>query len=365
MKILYVFTVGGTSCFFPELIRKLIDRGDRVDIACGRPDRVKQCYRDWNCSIYELSCNRNPFGAGTRKAVREIRELVTANKYDIVHCHTPVAAFCTRLACRKLRKSGLKVFYTAHGFHFFKGAPLKNWVMFYPLESLCAKWTDVLITINQEDYERAKNKLHADRIVYVPGVGIDVAKFRDAHCDKGQLRKEIGVPEDAFMLLSVGGLNDNKNHRSVMKACESLRRTDIHYVIAGEGDQEKEISEYAAGMKCADRIHILGRREDVPQLCKASDCFIIPSFREGLPVALMEAMASGLPSLGSDIRGVRDLIGSERRFVPADCDQIAGLIDRMYSSSEWREKAVSDDWSVIDRFSEETVNQQMIELYGG
>lgn len=365
MKILYVFTVGGTSIFFPALIRELIKQGNQVDIACGRPDRVKDCYRKWNCGVSELSCSRNPFSAGTRKAIREIRELVTEKHYDLVHCHTPVAAFCTRLACRKLRKKGLKVFYTAHGFHFFKGAPLKNWLIYYPLEKLCAKWTDVLITINREDYERAKAKFSADEVVYVPGVGVDVAKFRDTECDKTRLREEISVPKDAFMLLSVGGLNHNKNHRSVMKACETMNRQDVHYVIAGEGDQEQEIREYATSLKCADQIHILGRREDIPQLCKAADCFIIPSFREGLPVALMEAMASGLPSLGSDIRGVKDLIGSDRRFEPSDYNRIAELIDRMDSSAEWREQAVSEDKSVIDRFSKETVNRQMVELYGG
>ena len=365
MKILYVLTVGGMTTFFPDLFRRLLDRGDRVDIACNDTHTVKQCYRDWNCGIYPLSCGRNPFSSGNRDAIREIRKLVQENQYDIVHCHSPVAAFCTRVACRKLRKNGLKVFYTAHGFHFFKGAPAKYWLIFYPLECLCARWTDLLITINQEDYDRARRKMHAAKVMYVPGVGVDVAKFRDAVCDRKKLREEIGVSEDAFLLLSVGGLIERKNLRAVMNACEILDNPDIHYVVVGEGDKEAEIKAHAAGLSCADRIHFLGRREDIPQLCKASDCFILPSFQEGLPVALMESMASGLPSLGADIRGVTDLIGSERRFRPTDCERMAQLIDRMYSDPAFRANAVAEDTAAIEGFSEETVNHIMLDLYGG
>lgn len=366
MKILYVFTVGGMSTFFPDLTRKLLDRGDQVDIACNDTDRVKQCYRDWNCGIYKLSCGRSPMSSGNRKAIKEIRELVERNQYDIVHCHSPVAAFCTRMACKDLReKNGLKVFYTAHGFHFFKGAPAKYWTVFYPLERMCSKWTDVLITINEEDYQRASRKMKADEVIYVPGVGVDIGKFRDAECDREALRNEIGLPEDAFMLLSVGALIDRKNLTSVMTALDILGNEKIHYVVVGEGAKEKEIKEYAASLKCADRIHFLGRREDIPQLCKAADCFILPSFQEGLPVALMEAMASGLPALGADIRGVQDLISSERRFAPTDYDRIAELVDKMYLSPKWREEAIAEDVSKIAGFSEETVNKQMLEIYGG
>ena len=365
MKILYVFTVGGMSTFFPDLTRMLLDRGDQVDIACNDTEKVKQCYRDWNCGIYKLSCGRSPTSAGNRKAIKEIRELVEKNQYDIVHCHSPVAAFCTRMACRNLRKDGLKVYYTAHGFHFFKGAPAKYWTVFYPLERLCANWTDKLITINQEDYERASSKMHAGEVIYVPGVGVDVEKFRSAECDREALRKEIGVTDDAFLLLSVGALIDRKNLTAVMAALDKLNIDDIHYVVVGEGDKEKEIKDYAAGLSCAGNIHFLGRREDVPQLCKAADCFILPSFQEGLPVALMEAMASGLPALGADIRGVTDLISKDRRFAPKDYDRIAELIYRMYAIPEYRERAVAEDTKSIAQFSGDIVNKQMLEIYGG
>ncbi len=360
-----MFTVGGTGDFFISLIRKLLDAGNEVDIACSDVDRVNQCYRDWGCRVFELSCSRNPMDTKNMDAVREIRKLVVSNHYDIVHCHTPVAAFCTRLACRKLRKNGLKVFYTAHGFHFFKGAPAKYWMLFYPLERLCANWTDLLITINDEDYQRAKAKMNARKVVYVPGVGVNVKKFRDAACEINDLRREIGVPDDAFMLLSVGELSDRKNHKAVINACGILNNESIHYVIAGEGDKRNELTGLISRLKYPDNIHLLGRREDIPQLCKAADGAILPSFQEGLPVALMEAMASGLPVLGADIRGVEDLIDGDRRFDPRDYNQIAALIDKIVSSPEWREQIVADDSNKINNYSEKTVNRIMLELYGG
>ena len=363
MKILYVFTVGGTGDFFISLIRRLKDSGHQVDIACSDTDRVNQCYRDWGCEIFELHCSRNPLDSNNRKAIDEIREIVTANHYDIVHCHTPVAAFCTRVACKSLRKDGVKVFYTAHGFHFFKGAPKKYWAMFYPLERMCSKWTDLLITINHEDYERAKAKMKAEKTVYVPGVGVNVDRFRNAECDRKKLREELGVKEDDFLLLSVGELSDRKNHRIVIQACNLLFNEKIHYVIAGEGDKREELTELISGLNHPENIHLLGRREDIPQLCKAADCFILPSFQEGLPVALMEAMASGLPALGADIRGVNDLIGEDRRFDPRDDVGIAKLIDRMYSSPEWREQVVAEDALAITNYSEESINNMMMELY--
>lgn len=157
--------------FFKNFIKELLEDGHTVDIATNETtSKVPDCYREWGCQIYQISCTRSPFNKGNIDAIRQIRKIAADGSYGIVHCHTPIAAMCTRLACRKLRKSGLKVFYTAHGFHFYKGAPLKNWLVYYPIEWLCAHWTDVLITINKEDFELAKKKMKAKRVEYVPGV---------------------------------------------------------------------------------------------------------------------------------------------------------------------------------------------------
>lgn len=310
MRILYVTTIGGTMHFFKSFIHKLISEGHIVDIASNMiiQSPVDDCYKEWGCKLFQISCSRSPLNKGNIDAIREIKKLVSENRYDIVHCHTPIAAACTRLACRNVRKTGTKVIYTAHGFHFYQGAPLKNWLLFYPVEKLCSYFTDVLITINKEDYKFAKSKLTTPNIQYVPGVGIDVDRFANTIIDTKKKRAEIGVPEQAYMLLSVGELNVNKNHQIVLKALAQLKGTNIHYVIAGRGNQYNNLLTLASHLDIADQFHLIGHRDDVAELYKAADAYLLPSIREGLNVSVMEAMASGLPCIISDIRGNRDLI---------------------------------------------------------
>ncbi len=309
MRILYVATIGGFMPFFKTFIRELLDEGHEVDIATNMMQYpLPDYYKDWDCGIYQISCSRSPLSKGNIDCVREIKKIVSDKHYDIVHCHTPIAAACTRLACRKARKNGTKVIYTAHGFHFYTGAPLKNWLLFYPVEKLCSHWTDALITINKEDYERAKKKFKIKTIEYVPGVGIDVGRFANNSTDKKVKRRELGIPEDAYVLLSVGELNVNKNQQIVVRAIGELKDKTIHYVIAGKGDQDKALLDLAKEVGIEDQFHLIGYRSDVPELYKMADVYLLPSIREGLNVSVMEAMSSGLPCIVSDIRGNRDMI---------------------------------------------------------
>ena len=306
MKILYVTTVGITMGFFKAFVRNLLDEGHTVDIATneeGAP--VPDCYREWGCAIHQIATSRSPLNKGNIKAIKQLKMLVAKEKYNVVHCHTPVAAICTRLACRKARKNGTKVFYTAHGFHFYKGAPLKNWLMYYPVEKFCAYFTDVLITINKEDYALAKKKMKAKRVEYVPGVGIDLMKFGQSTVDESAKRKELGVPKDATLLLSVGELNENKNHETVIRAIADL---DVYYIIAGNGDLQEHLQDIIDMLGMTERVKLLGYRTDVAELYQIADYYVLPSIREGLNVSMMEAMASGLPVICSRIRGNIDLI---------------------------------------------------------
>ncbi len=309
MHVLYVTTIGGTMRFFRSFIYKLLSEGHVVDIAANMvQSQVPACYKDWGCKLFQISCSRLPLDKGNINAIREIETLVSENHYDIVHCHTPIAAFCTRIACRKVRKKGTKVIYTAHGFHFYQGAPFKNWLLFYLAEKICSYFTDVLITINTEDYEFAKRKFSTKSIQYVPGVGIDVEKFANTKINAIKKRQEIGVPEDAFMMLSVGELNINKNHQVVIKALAQLNDKKVHYVIAGSGNQYSNLINLAREHGIDGQVHLLGHRNDVAELYKAADIYLLPSIREGLNVSVMEAMSSGLPCIISDIRGNRDLV---------------------------------------------------------
>lgn len=362
MRILYVTTIGGTMAFFQSFIRQLLDEGHVVDIATNEEySRVPMCYKEWGCTVYQIDTSRSPLSKGNLQAIKQIKEIVTKEKYDVVHCHTPIAAMCTRIACRKARENGTKVFYTAHGFHFYKGAPLKNWVLYYPVEMLCAHWTDVLFTMNTEDYALAKKKMKAKRVEYVPGVGIDLSKFSCATIDKAEKRKELGIPEDATLLLSVGELNENKNHETVIRAIADL---DVHYIIAGKGGLQEHLQHVIDELGMTSRVSLLGHRSDVAELYRAADIYILPSFREGLNVSIMEAMASGLPVVCSKIRGNVDLIDENggALFDPKMVLECLMAVEKVLSQDKVH--LGSYNFHKVNAFSTEAVNFQMMKIYG-
>ena len=337
MKILYVTTISLTmNSFFKPHIEMLVEEGNYVDIACNYNDlALDDLYTELGCNFYQIDFSRLPLSKDNIKAYGQLKKVVQGGNYDIVHCHTPNAAFITRLACRKFRKKqGLKVFYTAHGFHFYKGAPKFNWMVYYPMERLCSRYTDKLITINQEDFDLAKNKFKAKEVHYVPGVGIDLSRFENVQVDRDAKRQEIGVPKDAFLLLSVGELNENKNHQVIIKAMAKLQNPFVHYAIAGVGDKKDYIIALATKFGIADQVHLLGFRNDIVQLYHVADVFCFPSIRERLSVSLMETMASGLPSVVSKIRGNVDLIDESGGvlFNPYSADECCAAIKAMFSA---------------------------------
>jgi len=258
-------------------------------------------------NVYNIPYQRTPFSKLNIVASRQLKEIVRNNHYSIIHFHTPVASAFGRWAVKEFRKNGSKVVYTAHGFHFFKGAPLVNWLVFYPVERFLSHYTDMIITINKEDYARVRS-FKAENVEYVPGVGVNISKFLKINVDKKAKRKELGIPEEAIVLLSVGELNVNKNHGVVIKAVANLNYPNIYYVVCGTGEREGYLKRLAISLGISDKVKLLGFRDDVSEIYKISNMFIFPSFREGLSVALMEAMASGLPVACSEIRGNSDLI---------------------------------------------------------
>lgn len=369
MRILYVTTIGITMGFFKSIIYKLICDGNIVDIATnenGGETAVPNCYREWECKIYQLPWSRSPLDKGNIAAVREIKRIIQNGGYNFVHCHTPIAAACTRAACKGLRKKGVKVLYTAHGFHFYKGAPLKNWLLYYPVEWLCAHWTDILITINREDYKRARKHLHAKQVEYVPGVGVDIKRFADTKSDRAAKRLEIGVPKDAVLLISVGELSRRKNHALVIKSLAKIKDNNIHYVIAGIGPLQNELQALAASLEVSDRVHFPGYRSDIPELYKASDICVFPSVQEGLPVAVMEAMACGLPIIATDIRGTNDLLTDSENALIERPDDVIGFskaILNMCGDLQLRSGLGAENQERSRQYDVSTINQKMMQIY--
>ena len=299
-----------------ELLQKL---GCQVGVACDFKDRTvwnkERVYKFLNqlkekgISFYQIDFTRSAWKISRHfRAYKQLKKLIQKESYKMIHCHTPVAAAIARIAAHQ---TGKKVIYTAHGFHFFQGAPLKNWMLYYPVEKFLSRWTDCLITINKEDYWRAKKKFHAKRTEYVPGVGVDLRKIAETKIDKKKKREELGISEDTFLILSVGELSKRKNHKLVLQALCNLKDKNICYIICGQGSLENKLKEFVLNYGLEKKVQFLGYRSDVLELYKSADLFAFPSLQEGLPVALMEAMASGVPCIASDIRGNRDLLEGE------------------------------------------------------
>lgn len=309
MKVLYVSTISNTiNAFLIPHIELLLEQGHNVDIVCNIKRDISPILIKRGCKVFNIEFQRSPIKKQNYLAFKKLKKLIQDEKYDLVHTHTPTASVISRLACKKLKN--ITVIYTAHGFHFFKGAPIKNWLLYYPFERWLARYTDVLITINKEDFARAQT-FKAKRVEYVPGVGLDTDKYSGLIIDKLAKRRELGVSEEAFVILSVGELNKNKNHETVIKAISKLQNLDIYYVICGSGVLNKYLKELAISLGIAEKVILLGYRTDVNEIYHAADIFALPSYREGLPVSLMEAMATGLPVVCSDIRGNRDLINNK------------------------------------------------------
>ena len=365
MKILYVTTVAVTMGFFPAHIKMLREAGHTVELACNLDEPLPQQAAQLHCVAHHIPFSRSPLSPDNLKAYRVLKRLLKENRYDIVHTHTPNASAVVRLACRRLRKQGLKVFYTAHGFHFYDGAPLPNWLLFYPVEWLCSRWTDTLITINREDYDRAKAGFRAKQTVYIPGVGVDTARF-GCHDTREEKRWELGIPPQAKVLLTVGELNENKNQAVILRAMAELNDIDLHYVLCGQGEQADALRQLADELGLSARVHLLGFRHDVPEIYPAADIYLCPSFREGLNVSIMEAQASGLPVICSDIRGNRDLVAQDAgglRCVPADAAAFAAAIRTLLAEPALCATMGTHNRETVQNFSIRRVLDELRNLY--
>lgn len=359
--------------FNMENIRLLLDMGYEVHVACNfndttvwtkeRTKQFKYRLKELQVHYHQIEFCRSP--KEIKRIIQSYRQmdvLLKREKFRFVHCHTPVAAAVCRLVCHR---NHVKVIYTAHGFHFYSGAPLKSWLLYYPVEWLCSWWTDVLITINKEDHRRAKRRLHAKRTVYVPGVGVDMEKFQSDATIRERKRAELGLKETDIMILSVGELNKNKNHAVVIRALAALNNKSIHYFIAGQGELKEKLLQLAGRLGIRRQVHLLGYRSDVPELMQAADIFALPSIREGLNVSLMEAMASGLPCVAGRIRGNTDLVPDEKCLAEAtDMKEWKRALENMTINLKNNKNQYGEEnRKRMDRYDIFCVNKKMKQIY--
>ena len=258
---------------------------------------------------HELPIQRSPFSLENLVAHKMLKAILAAGDFALLHCHTPMGAVIARLAARPFRKRGLKVIYTAHGFHFYKGAPLKNWLFYYPVERFLSLFTDVQITINKEDFDLARKKLFAKKVTYVPGVGVDTQKlFQRTLQERASFRHSLGLKEADFCVVAVGELIVRKNHATLIDAMRIIGGRNVKAFICGTGGEEQSLRRKIRESHLEETVKLLGYRSDIDAIYEAADAFLFPSWQEGLSAALMESMAKGLPAVASRIRGNVDLI---------------------------------------------------------
>jgi len=367
-KVLFVATVESHLLNFHIPFMKLLqEKGYEVHVATKLGNRQQE-FDEIGVIKHNVDFSRSPYSPKVFKSLQQMEELLKKIRFSLVHVHTPVAAFITRLACQ--RTNTHPVLYTAHGFQFYKGAPLKNWLLYYNMEKLAAHWTDGLITINEEDYKAAqKFKLRKNgKVFFVPGVGVDVASLeqRIPSINRSEKRKELELSVDTAVIITVGELNANKNHIQVLEALSKLNKTNFHYLIVGNGESEQKLKKAVNELMLQDKVSFLGFRRDVPELLTASDVFILTSRREGLPKAVMEAMAVGLPIIATDVRGNRDLVksGENGYLVPlGNAEQTAIAIERLIDSEDLRRSMGGKSKELVKQYDLQNILKEMERIY--
>lgn len=319
-----------------------------------------------------ISWTRSPFNiANYYKPLRQIRKILAEGNYDIVHVHTPVAAFLTRIASVGLKKScGTKIVYTVHGFHFYKGAPLLNWLVYFPVEKWLSRYTDVLVTINEEDYTCAvQNSFKAGKICKIPGVGVDLSKYIiPTPLEKQNFRKKHGFKNEDFLLIFAGDYNKNKNQKFLIEAMKKIvsRDLSVMLLLAGAGPDKAELEKMIRELDLADNVFILGFRNDMPEIIAMSDIGVSSSIREGLPMNIIETLACGIPAVASDNRGHREMIiDGINGYIcsTGDMDCFVGHVLQLRSNKDLYMKIASECRASAEKFSLAPILEKTEEIY--
>lgn len=307
-KILYITTLSRTiNAFLVPHIQRLLEIGFEVDCACAVDRPVNESLLLEGVKVFDIPFSRNPLDVRNRKAFQKLVQIQKEHQYDIVHVHTPIAALYGRLL--KMKFPTLKTIYTAHGFHFYKGAPLLNWLLYYPIERMMARFTDAIITMNEEDYERAKT-FQVSETYKVNGVGLNLDHYNILSYQKELTRAKLGLNQSDFVIVMIAETNSNKNHQQMIQAISLIVNEfpQVKVLCAGEGHLLETLKNEIVKKQLENKIMMLGYRKDIQELISASDIGMLLSYREGLPRNIMELMAFGKPVIGTNIRGIKDLV---------------------------------------------------------
>ena len=325
-------------------------------------EKLEEDENKYGIHIHQINLSRSPFSLQNVKAYRQIIDLIKKEGIEYIHCNTPIGGLLGRFAGAKERVK--TIIYQAHGFHFYKGAPIINWLLYCPVEMILARMTDAIITINGEDYEFAMKHMHPRTcIYYVPGVGIELEQWKST--GNTGIRSELGICDDDFIVLVVGRLEKNKNCKTIIEAVSKLDNKSIKTVFCGDGEDKHQLRRMTKNLGISDRVLFIGNRTDMVDIYHMADCFVLASLREGLSRSIMEAMAVGLPCIVSNIRGNSDLIDKNggELFLPNDSSELAKRIVRIFESENLRIKMGVYNKEKIKGFSVDRVVDTLSLVY--
>ena len=334
MKVLIVATVQSHICQFHRPLVEMLHEHDCIVHCAARNNLAEKngLALDFADKVYDVPFQRSPLNLSNVKAYRKLKKIIDSGHYDIIHCNTPVGGVIARLAARKVRRQGVKVFYTAHGFHFYIGAAKKNWILYYPIEKIMAHFTDTLITITKEDYNFAKTRF-ACNVEHIHGVGARTERcFIMSEEHKKEIRAKLGIDASTKIILNVGELLPNKNQTAVIKAIKLLTNkiSDIHLFIAGNGPEKENLQNLIYRLHLENQVTLLGYTLNLPEYLNICDVLVACSYREGLPTNLMEAMLCGKPIVASNNRGHRELVKEGYNGFLVNADDIRTYAARIY-----------------------------------
>ena len=366
-KILYITTVSGTiNAFLIPHINELVKQSNKVDCACNINKHININELNKNVEVFNCGFNRNPLSIKNIKAFKQLLKIQKDNNYDIVHVHTPVASIYGRLL--KLKYKNIKTIYTAHGFHFYDKAPKKNWIIYYTIEKIMSKFTDIIITMNDEDYKNAK-KLKIKKVYKTNGVGVDLDKYKPISTDNTRLKESLNIKKDDFVILMIAEVNQNKNHKQIIEAIKILKSkgiNNIKLICAGNGTLIENIQKTINDNNLEENIMMLGHRSDINELISISDIGVLMSYREGLPRNIMELMACKKPIIGTNIRGIRDLVKDNENGYLLDLDDYintANKIQKIYNDRNLLESMGNKSYELVQDYSINKVLKQLEEVY--
>lgn len=339
----------------------LKEHGFYVDVACSSAagyqnenylNKIQDAIGK-DSHVYSVRTERSPYTLGNRKGYSDLCEIIKEGGYEIVWTNEPVMGVMTRLACRKARKNKqLKVLYMAHGYHFFRGAPIINWVV-YPIEKILSKYCDAICLINWEDYNFTKKHFAKTPAYHIDGIGLDTQKFSNIEVNVIEKRKELGFSSDDILLLSVGELQYRKNHKVIIEAISRINNPKIKYIICGCGELEAYLMELAQKLHVEKQLFLLGHRYDIAEILKSVDIFVHPSLREGLGIAALEAMSAGLPLVTSNIQGIKDFVIDRQTgysLCPNDVDGFKNAIQTLIDNPELRQSITKKNVEYVKKY---------------